>query len=140
MSSAISAPPGASCPPRFGQRLPRVGKVRQEEPGVDDVEPVAIQGRFGHVADAERDIVYTRGIGLLPGHPELRLVQVDADHGTFAGQARERERDVTAATADVEAPGRRLDTDACEQRARRGRHDPGENPQALSPSMPPRMT
>jgi hypothetical protein len=127
MSSEMSTPPGTSCPHRLASAFAGSGRGDQDEPRVDDVEAVAVRGRLHHVVDPEVDIAHARGRGLLLRQLERRLVEVDADHRPFSGHAREGERYVAAATADVEAPGRGSNTDAHEQVARRRRHHLGED-------------
>jgi hypothetical protein len=79
-----------------------VGQVREQEPRVDDVEPLHHGVAIEHVLPAELDVAESRRFGLFVRDRELGLVEIRADHGPVRCQPRQFHRDVAAAAAGVE--------------------------------------
>ena len=90
--------------------------MRQEEPGIDEVEPLIDLGiaRLG-IDGTELDVGAAGGRRLLAGDLELRDVDVDPDDRRRVRQLGEPGGDVAAPAADIETAPTRGDAEAGQQ-------------------------
>ena len=124
-----------------GQSRCRVRKMREEEPGKDEVEPLVDLRIAGLGIDGtELDVGAAGRRRLLAGDFELGDVHVDPDDRGRGRQLGQPDRDVPAAAADIEAAPTCGYAETREQRVGRRADDAAEHTEASPPRGPPRIT
>jgi hypothetical protein len=120
MSSTIITPPGWMCRRKVETTRGGIPEVRQEKPGIDDVE-LFVRLPLADVADLEPDIRQCLLSAFESCQVDLGLVEIHAKRSTcLSCCASELERDIAAATSHIEADRAGRDTNTGEQAPRRG--------------------